>query len=1039
MKGKRLFFIVIFLLLCSVLISCREKEPVKRTEAPALTESPRIEGYVYPFSANEKEKPLSYLDFELIVYPDGNDHLRTVAEALEGAIKEKNHKNISSSNDKNKSDREIIIGYADREECLDAYLLLDTDGYIVAPINEKLVILGTSPKMTEEAVEFYIDTFDNEQYAITKNVGYVYREGSEHIKISPALTADIKEKSGEISVSVELGTISCDRVCVSVFTNVGVKPVSKEYTLTEAVYKNGVFVTEDLKTDALDFEGEAYNITVSLYMSVGEDKIYGRGYTAFYNDGRLVTEEDIEGENGQITISNEAEFLFFASKINKYRFSNVKLTRSLSFEHKDGYRMLSPIGSEDISFDGTFDGGDNSITGLFIRTVGDNLGLFECVGEGGVIKNLTLKNTYLFADSNKYVGSLTAILKGKIKNISVDTVVSTLDPDGNKGSYIKKGSMKSLGGVVGKMCGDTLAQAENVVFSGKIDVSGMYVTICGGVVGSVSGVGARVSLSVFSGEIDYLSDYTSGYGVTALAGIVGDLSSGIVYGCKNTGIINDRSKTNTIVGGVVGIVSGAGRITDCECSYSAAIVHYGNSRSSVGGIVGGFTGNVGGAVTARCASMANIKGGFAYVGGVVGYVGKRAFVSACYSLGDVLASEGGKIAKTVGGLVGYIGNNKFSLSGSYFIGSLSGEAVGGLVGELCEDYRYITDDGYRFLKASFWSLINSNDNVSICDAGNRSEALFLSDIEGIVSFYGENKDFYNPYIISSEKKSPCFDWQCGSSPSEALPSDIAVIHSENDIENSASSDEYYYVKKYVSYISDGESVSVEDFFASLGKSSREHRILDDDGKETEEKCSCALFGGQSHRLPYESWCRLLSVVNKYIPIAADIANYGEIKHIDKISVDKLASGTYGICRRRFSTIYKCEEICFSSLYYREELRESTVLHELIHAMSSDINSSEWIIEGYATFMTHTLIPNEEVLSYKWSSDGERAPYTPTAALYDFIKTRYGDLSTVVLRELGALGSGDSDLLFYECFGITYSDMFNNLFRSYLNEKNSIGR
>ena len=108
-------------------------------------------------------------------------------------------------------------------------------------------------------------------------------------------------------------------------------------------------------------------------------------------------------------------------------------------------------------------------------------------------------------------------------------------------------------------------------------------------------------------------------------------------------------------------------------------------------------------------------------------------------------------------------------------------------------------------------------------------------------------------------------------------------------------------------------------------------------------------------------------------------------------------------------------------------------------MSSDINSSEWIIEGYATFMTHTLIPNEEVLSYKWSSDGERAPYTPTAAFYDFIKTRYGDLSTVVLRELGALGSGDSDLLFYECFGITYSDMFNNLFRSYLNEKNSIGR
>ncbi len=113
---------------------------------------------------------------------------------------------------------------------------------------------------------------------------------------------------------------------------------------------------------------------------------------------------------------------------------------------------LLPIGTEEYPFRGTFDGNGLKITISGART-SDLLGLFGCVGEEGIVKNLTVyvpgnlgnqKNTI-------YAGAIAAVNYGTIgQDISTGKVIAQI-----------KGSLTgaNVGGLVGKNAG-TLKNAE---------------------------------------------------------------------------------------------------------------------------------------------------------------------------------------------------------------------------------------------------------------------------------------------------------------------------------------------------------------------------------------------------------------------------------------------------------------------------------------------------------------------------------------------------------------------------------------------------
>lgn len=224
-----------------------------------------------------------------------------------------------------------------------------------------------------------------------------------------------------------------------------------------------------------------------------------------------------------------------------------------------------PIGDESTPFSGTFDGADNTISGLFIDRYGVQkvyAGLFGC--SEGVIKNLTLQDCSITASSGSSIYATYA------------------------------------GGIVGRLISGSVARCT---FSGTV-YSNSTKSICGGITGQNSG--GSVVDCVNNGAITVL-----GNSANYVGGICGD-NGGSVMRCYNTGFI--LGKEGTYTGGIAGQNSGdmqdtfnlgtvccptgpTGGIVGLQLSgtlrssYSAAYVGGAGSGGVVGTVQSGLTEN----------------------------------------------------------------------------------------------------------------------------------------------------------------------------------------------------------------------------------------------------------------------------------------------------------------------------------------------------------------------------------------------------------------------------------------------------------------
>ena len=248
-------------------------------------------------------------------------------------------------------------------------------------------------------------------------------------------------------------------------------------------------------------------------------------------------------------VSSPAAFEAWATEVQNDASLNCTLADDITLPVvTDGGSNWTPIQG----YEGTFDGGGKTITGLTINQPStDNVGLFASIEDEGTVKNLKLDKVDVTANSN--VGAVAGQNKGTIENCSVSGKVA----GSSVNSYV--------GGIAGWHYGGTItdchssATVEGIAYiGGVVGQSNDIITACystgnvtakknntncsfaGGVVG-LNSDGAILTACYATGDVEGGGEY--------VGGVVGDNSSTVTACYHATGNVTGATEST---GGVAG-------------------------------------------------------------------------------------------------------------------------------------------------------------------------------------------------------------------------------------------------------------------------------------------------------------------------------------------------------------------------------------------------------------------------------------------------------------------------------------------------------
>ncbi len=247
---------------------------------------------------------------------------------------------------------------------------------------------------------------------------------------------------------------------------------------------------------------DTYPVLVSNYENtVYKVNLQNKTYSN-YEDGMSFDELD-KDENGNFIIKTYRDLSIMAKKVNggnnEYINGNYVLANDIDCS---GQTWTTPIGTDETSFDGKFDGQNYTISNLKIN--GDTFcGLFGY--SNGTIVNLNLNECHV--NGSNFVGGICGCSYGTIKNCSFNGTVSGENSVGGICGYSAKGSIlksynlgsisgeRAVGGISGVLDNSTINNCYNagIISStqrvGGIVGSGMrefHITNCYNV-GEISG------------------------------------------------------------------------------------------------------------------------------------------------------------------------------------------------------------------------------------------------------------------------------------------------------------------------------------------------------------------------------------------------------------------------------------------------------------------------------------------------------------------------------------------------------------------------
>lgn len=186
------------------------------------------------------------------------------------------------------------------------------------------------------------------------------------------------------------------------------------------------------------------------------------------------------------------------------------------------FTQWTPIGDSSNAYTGTFDGNDKTISGLYYSGSGDYVGLFGCVGSGGVVKDVSVADSYIGVEYNATESENTSYIGGICGTVGATSTVSGCSFNGTV-SAVSTSKTNTM--YVGGVCGWNEGNLWDLGFSGSLTVKNT------------------------DGNLSGQNDVTS-YG----GGICG-YNIGTVGRCINRGTITGGGY-NPIVGGICGFGGG---------------------------------------------------------------------------------------------------------------------------------------------------------------------------------------------------------------------------------------------------------------------------------------------------------------------------------------------------------------------------------------------------------------------------------------------------------------------------------------------------
>ena len=337
--------------------------------------------------------------------------------------------------------------------------------------------------------------------------------------------------------------------------------------------------------------------------------------------------------------------------------ADILLNKGKIIDEKGGFvadssklHKWTPIGNSSVAFDGTFDGDDHTISGMFINTTSSHNGLFG--NSSGTIENLTVADSWIMGceRTSGIVGNNTGNLKKLTNKASVN---STKGPVGgiagsSNDSYGKINSVDSVynygiikgssdvGGILGYIDRIKLSHAEN---HGLIEGEKYTGGIWGGANSTTIEANHLINYGKVIGEL-----YTGG-----IAGYCGHYGIGTKYSAKCGTLTNIRNE---------GITQGSSYVGGIAGSFGGKSISISNTASIEGtNYVGGLFGNADFSTTTSLYNTGNVVGS-KNVGGIIGY-NQEGVTSAAYSTGKV---DGDSL---VGLMIGY--NYNTTMADYYYL------------------------------------------------------------------------------------------------------------------------------------------------------------------------------------------------------------------------------------------------------------------------------------------------------------------------------------------------------------------------------------
>ena len=210
-----------------------------------------------------------------------------------------------------------------------------------------------------------------------------------------------------------------------------------------------------------------------------------------------------------------------------------------------GLEQWPPIGSYGIrgekAYIGTFDGNGHTISGLYVDSDAQYVGLFGCVGTNGKIQNVGVVDSYISATGDK-------VCVGGVCGYNVG---GTIENCYNTGTITATAQATGIYSSVGGVCGFSFWNIFNCYNTGKVSVTGDRAWV-----GGVSGFNGKDIKNCYNtGEVSVAVDGG------AVGGVCGDNDSwSRITNCYNTGKVSVTGG-NAVVGGVCGM--NANTIENC--------------------------------------------------------------------------------------------------------------------------------------------------------------------------------------------------------------------------------------------------------------------------------------------------------------------------------------------------------------------------------------------------------------------------------------------------------------------------------------------